>query len=145
MAIIEETVEINCPVEKVFNYVADAKSWPMWHLSMLQAEQTSSGPMGIGMTFGGVNKVMGRRMPWTSKVTEYVANKKWCETISSGSTLIQEQIMFEPTEKGTKFTEIYDMKVGGFLKLFSPMVSSTMQKEMKTNLSSLKSIMEAKA
>jgi uncharacterized protein YndB with AHSA1/START domain len=145
MAIIKETVEIKFPVDKVFAYVADAKSWPKWHLSMLEANQTSSGQMGIGTTFGGVNKVMGRRMPWTSKVTEYVANKKWSETISSGSTLIKEQITCDPIEGGTKFTEVYDMKVGGFLKLLSPMVISSMQKEMKSNLSSLKSILEAKA
>jgi uncharacterized membrane protein len=145
MAVIKETVEIKCPADKVFAYAADAKSWPKWHLSMLEANQTSSGQLGIGTTFGGVNKVMGRRMPWTSKVTEYIANKKWCETISSGSTLIEEQITFDPIEGGTKFTEVYDMKVGGFLKLLSPMVKSSMQKEMKTNLSRLKSILEAKA
>ena len=69
---------------------------------------------------------MGRRIPWTSKITDYVANKRWSETISSG-TLIKEQITFDPIEGGTKFTQIYDMKVGGFLKLFSPMVVRTMR------------------
>ncbi len=142
MAIIEEIVEIKCPVGKVFTYVADAKSWPKWHMSMLEAEQTSSGQVGIGTTFRGANKVMGQRMPWTSKVTEYVANKKWSETISSGSTLIKEQIIFEPIAANTKFIEVYDMKVGGFLKLLSPMVVSSMRKEMKANLVKLKSNLE---
>jgi uncharacterized protein YndB with AHSA1/START domain len=145
MAIIQETIDIKCPVNKVFAFVADAKSWPKWHASMLEANQTSSGQMGIGTMFGGVNKVMGRRMPWTSTVSEYVANKEWSETISSGSTLIKEKITCDPIEGGVKFTEVYDMKVGGFLKLLSPMVISTIQKEMKSNLKSLKSILEAKA
>ena len=30
MAVIKETVEIKCPVDRVFAYVADAKSWPKW-------------------------------------------------------------------------------------------------------------------
>jgi uncharacterized protein YndB with AHSA1/START domain len=145
MAIIQETIDIKYPVDKVFAYVADAKSWPKWHASMMEANQTSSGQMGIGTTFGGVNKVVGRRMPWTSTVSEYVANTEWSETISSGSTIIKEKITCDPIEGGTKFTEVYDMKVGGFLKLLSPMVISTMQKEMKSNLKSLKSILEAKA
>lgn len=85
---------------------------------------------------------MGRRMPWTTKVTECVLNKKWSETISSGSTIIEEQITFDPLNVGTKFTLIYDMKVGGFLKLLAPMVISSMRKEMKTNLSTLKSLLE---
>jgi hypothetical protein len=143
MAIIEETVEIKCPTDKVFVYVAEAKSWPKWHLSMLEAEQTSPGQIEIGTTFRGVNKVMGQRMPWTSKVSEYVLNKKWNETISSGSTIIKEQITVDPINVGTKFTEIYDMKVGGFLKLLAPIVVSSMRKEMRANLSTLKRILEA--
>ena len=144
MAIIQETVEIKCPVDRVFAFVADAKSWPRWHASMLEASQTSSGLMGIGTTFRGVNKVMGRRMPWTSKVTEYALNKKWGETISSGSTMIKEQITFDTIEGGTRFTEVYDLKVGGFLRLLSPMVISSMRKEMKANVGSLKGLLEAK-
>jgi len=143
MAIIKETVDIKCPVDKVFIYVADVKSWPKWHSSMTEANQTSSGQMGIGTTLQGVNKMIGRRMPWTSKVTEYAANKKWSQTISSGSTLAEEQVTFDPMEGGTRVTVTFDIRVGGFLKLLSPMVTGTMRKDLKTNLGSLKSILEA--
>lgn len=53
MARIEETVEIKRPTDKVFVYVTDAKSWPKWHLTMLEAGQTSPGQIGIGTTFRG--------------------------------------------------------------------------------------------
>jgi hypothetical protein len=111
-------------------------------MALLEAEQTSSGQMGNGATFRGTNKVMGRRMPWTSKISEFEPNKKWRETISSGSTLIEEHLTFVSTGEGTKFTQVYDMKVGGFLRLFAQMVTSTMRKQMKTNLSTLKNILE---
>ena len=145
MARIEESVEIKCPADKVFTYVMDAKSWPKWHSAMLEAEGTSPGQMGVGTTFRGANRVMGRRMEWSSKVTEYELNKMWRENITSGSTQIEEHWTFDPVEGGTKFTLVYEMKVGGFLKLFSPMVVSTMRKETKGNLSNLKSILEARA
>jgi uncharacterized membrane protein len=145
MARIEETVKIECPADKVFTYVADAKNWPKWQLSMLEAKQTSSGEMGVGTTFGGVNKVMGRRMAWTSKVTEYERNKTWREVIKSGSTLLDEHLTFYPVDRGTKVTQVYDMKAGGFLKLFAPMMISSMRKEMKNNLSNLKSILEVQS
>ncbi len=89
--------------------------------------------------------MMGRRMVWTSKVTEYDLNKMWGENITSGSMQIEEHLTFDPVEGGTKFTLVYEMKVGGFLKLFSPMVVSTMRKQTKENLSNLKSILEAQA
>ncbi len=143
MAIIEHTIEIKRPINQVFDYFSVAENWPKWHLSMLEAKQTSPGKMETGATCGGINKVMGRRMAWDSKIKEYEPNKKWCETIVSGSTSIEERLTFDPIEGGTKFTEVYDMKVGGFLKLFAPMVVSSMQKEMKANLSKLKEILEA--
>jgi uncharacterized protein YndB with AHSA1/START domain len=142
---IEESVEIKCPVEKVFAYVANAKSWPKWHLSMLEADQTSPGAIGVGATFRGVNKVMGRWRAWTSKVTEYETNKMWRQSIASGGTLIDEHLSFESAGKGTKFTQVYDMKVGGFLRLFAPIVTGTMRKELKTDLTSLKGIVEAQS
>ena len=132
MARIEEAVEIKCPADKVFAYVADAKSWPKWQLSMVEAKKTSPGEMGVGTTFGGVNKVMGRRMAWTSKVTEYERNKAWREVIKSGSTLLDEHLNFYPVEKGTKVTQVYDMKAGGFLKLFAPMMASSVYSDLST-------------
>lgn len=142
---IEESVEINCPIEKVFAYVADARSWPKWHFSMLEADQTSPGAIGVGTTFRGVNKVMGRRRAWTSKVTEYEINTRWQQSITSGGTLIDEHLAFKSVEQGTRFTQVYNMKVGGFLRLFAPIVISTMRKELKTDLSSLKAIVEAQS
>jgi len=57
--------------------------------------------------------------------------------------IIEEHVTYDVTERGTKFTIVYDMKVGGFLKLFSPMVVSSMRKETKKSFSNLKSILEA--
>ncbi len=88
---------------------------------------------------------MGRRMAWTSKVTEYERNKMWREVIRSGSTLLDEHLTFYPVGTGTKVTQMYDMKAGGFLKLFAPMMASSMRKEMKANLSKLKGILENQA
>ena len=142
MARIEESVEIRLPVERVFAYVTDVKNLPKWISSMLEAEQTSPGQMAVGATFRGVNQMMGQRMAWTSKVTEYESNKKTHEAISSGSTLIEENMTFESVEGGTKFTFADDIKVGGLLKLFAPMMTSMMRKQTRGNLNELKHILE---
>jgi len=59
--------------------------------------------------------------------------------------IIEEHLTFDPVEGGTKFTLVYDMKVGGFLKLFSPMVVSSTRKQTKESPINLKSILEAQA
>jgi len=142
---IEESVEIKRPVDQVFAYVADAKTWPRWDSSMLEAEQTSPGQMGIGTTLRGAVRAMGRRMAWTAKVTEYEPNKKWGGTISSGSMLVEGHLIFDPIEGGTKFTRVFDVQLCGVLKLFAPVVVSSMRKETKKSLSNLKSILESQA
>ncbi len=88
---------------------------------------------------------MGRRMAWTSKVTEYERNKAWREAIKSGSTLLDEHLTFSAVERDTKVTQAWDMKAGGFLRLFAPMMASSMRKEMKKNLGNLKNILEVQS
>ena len=145
MARIEESIEIKRPVDKIFAYTTDAKSWPKWQSFILEAEQMSQGQIGIGTTFKGANRMMGLSMKWTAKVTEYETNRKWAKNITCGSMMIEEHVTYVPIEGRIKFTIVYDMKVGGFLKLFSPMVVSSMRKETKKSLSNLKSILEAQA
>jgi len=145
MARIEESMEIKRPADKVFAYTTEAKSWPKWQSFIMEAEQTSQGEIGVGTTFKGTNRMMGLSMKWAAKVTEYEPNRKWAKSITCGSMIIEEHVTYAPIEGGIEFTIVYDMKVGGFLKLFSPMVVSSMRKETKKSLSNLKSILEAQA
>jgi uncharacterized protein YndB with AHSA1/START domain len=143
MARIEESVEIKRPVDKVFAYTTDAKSWPKWQSMLPEAEQTSQGKVGVGTTFKGVVRLMGLGMKWTAEVTEYEPNKHWGKTITSGSIVNKERLICDPTAVGTKFTIVYEMNAGGFMKLFSPMIVCSMRKETKKSLGNLKRLLEA--
>ena len=143
MSRIEESVEINCPVEKAFAFTTDAASWSTWQTIIPEAEQTSKGPVGVGTTFKGTNHLMGRTMKWTAQVTEYEKNKKFGKNITSGSVFTQQHNTYEPAKEGLKFTIVYDMNVNGFLKLLSPMIVRSMRKELKKSLGNLKQILEA--
>jgi len=143
MARIQESVEIKRPADKVFAYTTDAKSWPKWQSTFPEAEQTSQGPVGVGTTFKGMIRMMGLTMKWTSKATEYEPNKKFGKNITCGSITNEQHNTYDPIEGGTKFTIVYDMKVGGLMKLFSPMIVSSTRKALKKALSNLKSVLEA--
>ena len=144
MARIEESIDIKRPVDKVFAYQIEAKNWPKWQSFIPEAEQTSQGPIGVGTTFKGTNHMLGLTMKWTAKATEYEPNMKWVKNITAGSTIIEEHMTFDPIEMGTRFTIVYDMKVGGLMKLFSPMIVSSMRKETRKSLGILKNILEAR-
>jgi uncharacterized membrane protein len=145
MARIEESIEIKCPVEKVFAYTTDAKSWPKWQSIILEAEQTSPGPWSVGATFKGVARVMGRSMRWTAKAAEYEPNKKWRKSIDSGGLSIEENVTYEPAEGRVRFTIAYDVKASGLLKLFSPMAVRSMREQTRKSLENLKIMLETQA
>ncbi|MCJ7742760.1 MAG: hypothetical protein MUO95_08785, partial [Methanoregula sp.] len=77
------------------------------------------------------------------QATEYEKNKKFGKNITSGSVFIEQHNTYNPAKDGLKFTIVYDMKVNGFLKLLSPMIVSSMRKELKKSLGTLKQILEA--
>jgi len=143
MARIEESVEIKRPVDKVFAFTTDAKSWPKWQSTIPEAEQTSQGPVGVGTTFKGTLHMMGLSMKWTAKATEYEPNKKFGKTITCGSLTNEQHNTYDPIEGGTKFTIVYNMKIGGLMKLISPMIVSSTRKALKKALGNLKGVLEA--
>ncbi len=143
MARIEESIEIKRPVDNVFAYTTDAKSWPKWQSFIPEAEQTCQGPMNVGATFKGISRIMGRSMKWTAIATEYESNKKWGKNITCGTMVIEEHVTYDPVGGGTAFTIVYDIKVAGLLKLLSPVMAGSMRKETRKSLGNLKSILEA--
>ena len=145
MARIEESVDIECPVDKVFLYTTEANNWPNWQTIIVEAEKTSQEPVRVGTTFRGVTRMMGLSMKWTAKATEYEPNSKWCKAIDSGSIKIDEYMTYKVRDGVVRFAIVYDMKVGGLFWLFSPMIVSTMRKETKKSLIQLKNILESKA
>ena len=143
MARIEESVEINCPVEKAFAFTIDAKTWNKWQSILPEPEQTSQGPVGIGTTFRSICRLMGRNMEWTARATEYEPLSKFGKEITSGSVFIDQHNTYNPTETGMRFTLVYNLKVGGPLALLSPMLVRSIRKELKQSLSNLKQILES--
>jgi hypothetical protein len=89
--------------------------------------------------------MMGQTSNWTAKLTEYQPYKRWGKVIDSGSVVIDDKLIFDPIEGGTKFTMAYDVKVSGFLKLLSPTIMSSLRKQLKKDVIILKSILEVKA
>jgi hypothetical protein len=131
MTRIEESVEINSSVDKAFAFTTDATSWNKWQSILPEAEQTSPGSVGIGTTFRGSAHLMGRSMKWTAVATENDPNRRFGKNITSGSIFIEQHNTYYPINQGIRFTLTYDMKVGGLLRLLSPLIVRSMQKELK--------------
>ena len=145
MAIIEESINIKSPVNKVFLYTLDIKSWPKWFSSITEAEQTSQGQVGVGTTFTATNKGMGMKVKMTGKVTGYEQNKMWSKDFGGRGLNTKIRYSFVSFNGGTKLIQQFDITITGFMKLFSSMFVNSIHKQMKVALNNLKNILEAQA
>ena len=142
MPTIEESVQISCPVDKVFAYTTDPNSWPKWQ-PFPAVKKTSPGPMGIGSTTKGTIRMMGLTMKWTAEVTEFEPNSKFGKNIKSGPINIREHNTYAPQGESTKITIIYDITLGAIMKPLSPVFVSSMRKTLEKALQDLKANLEA--
>ncbi len=144
MARAEASIVIKRPVKEVSDYLEDMANDPEWQSYVLEAEQTSEGPVGLGTTARGVSSFLGRQLEWTSVVIEYepdvgrsTAHVKW------GPIEFDQTVTLEPVEGGTRVSFLMEGEPRGFFRLADPIVVRMIQRDIEGNLARLKDILEA--
>ena len=61
MPTITQSVMVNRPVEEVWDFIGSFENTTRWSRGVLEARQTSDGPLGVGSTLQTVVKAFGRR------------------------------------------------------------------------------------
>jgi uncharacterized protein YndB with AHSA1/START domain len=74
MPTITQSGTVNRPVEEVWDFISNFENTTRWSRGVLEARQTSDGPLGIGSTLQTVVKAFGRRRTADYLVTEYEPN-----------------------------------------------------------------------
>ena len=145
MARIEAKVEIEAPMEKVFDYVADvAETHAEFFHFVQKVEATSELKQGPGATFRYEAKSGGVKSWFENKVTKYVKNELM-EWKSIAGMRNEGRWTFGPTEKGTQVTFLMDYELpGSYLgkvldKLF---VERQNKNDVNQSLQRLKAILE---
>ncbi len=145
MTKLEQSVVINRPTEEVFAFVADIEKMSQWMSELVEAKQTSEGPVGVGTTYMAVATPLGRRAESTQDVVEYEPNSKFAIKSTSGPVASKDEFTFESVAGGTKVTRVTEAELGGFFKLAEPLVARMLKRQFETNFANLKDILEAQA
>ena len=145
MTKLEESVVINRPTEEVFAFVADIEKMSQWMSELVEAKQTSEGPVGVGTTVNAVANVLGRRAESIQEVAEYEPNSKFTIKSTSGPVASKDKFTFESVAGGTKVTRVTEAELGGFFKLAEPLVARMLRRQFETNFANLKDLLEAQA
>ena len=145
MVRVEASVVINRPLEEVFAFASNHENNMEWQSAVSEVEKTSEGPIGVGTTYRGADRLLGQRIEWTSEVVGYDVNRKVEFKIDAGPLQLEETVTFEPVDGGTRVTPVYEGDPGGFFKLAAPVMVRMFQGQVQGNLDNLRSVLEARA
>ncbi len=145
MTKLDTSVVINRPIEEVFAFATDLEKMTQWMSELVEAKQTSEGPVGVGTTFSAVASPLGRRVESTQEVVAYQLNSKYAIKSASGPVASEDGYTFESVAGGTKVTRVAEAEMSGFFRLAEPLVVRMMRRQFETNFANLKDLLEAQA
>lgn len=142
MVKIEESIMIDRPVEEVWKFITDLSNFPKVETAVLEARQTSAGPIGVGSTC----EIRRKDMTVPQRVIEYEPNRKISNVVTSGpakGSIFTFSV--ETVEGKTRFTYTVDMKFNGFYKLLGPFVTRSGRRESIASVGNVKRLLESEA
>ena len=122
MARVRGCIHIACPVEIVFDAVADQSREPSYNRRMIRSEMTTPGPVGEGSRFRAVARTAGRVVPMTVELVDYLRPHHLGVLTSVDGTIIDGTIDFTPTATGTRMSWDWDVLPEGRMRAVSPLV-----------------------
>lgn len=141
----ESSIGVGRPVADVFAYVSDIRNWPSWQGEIVEAWQTSDGPIGVGTTAKLDIHFLGRRMEADIEVTEYEPGRSYAVRTRSAPVPFTARVACDPEDGGTRITYRGLFEPSGFFKLAEPVLERIGQRQADSEMHTLKELLEAQA
>jgi uncharacterized membrane protein len=146
---VEESVEINRPIEEVFSYTSNAENFPEWAATVVEVRQEEArgrDSLREGVRFTLVQRALGRRFEAPFEVTDYEPNRRYAHRGMEGHPVPVTMIFTcKPlSSDGTRFTLRIEAEPGGFFGLIGPVLERAIRHQMRTNLKTLKALLEGR-
>ncbi len=131
-------MEIEAPIEMVFDLLADHTKHPLWDPSMIEARFSTEGPIINGSKGITIGEFRGKRVESDIYYDAYDRPKWVSGGATSGMVKGKQTCKFTPTEKGTKINWAFEAQFQGFMRLMEPFMKSTLIKQSQETLEALK-------
>jgi len=140
---VQESITINQPVEKIFAFLTDSRNITKWQPDIIEYRATVEGPAQIGTQVTDVRTFLGRKMESVYEITAVEPNKRMCIKSISSPFPYQGNFLFEPeSSSATKLTVDAEIEPKGFFKLVEWMLIGALRKQLETELSVVKQVLE---
>jgi uncharacterized membrane protein len=142
---LEESVEIDRPLEEVLQYVSDVGNYPQWMAHVLEVREQTPGPSQQSGRFVVAIKSVGRRFETPYERTWHEGERRYTDRAVGGPVPDQRwHSSFQEVSGGTRFTRAVDVESGGLLKLLEPLQKRAAERQLRKDLQTLKQVVEAR-
>jgi hypothetical protein len=148
MPVIDETVVIARPAGEVFDFLMLAGNLPRWDSSMIECVQLGGGPVTVGTRYRGASLVLGRRIPWTTEVVEFLPGVRAVSQSVDGplTFTVSYEVSAAPAGTTLRYRLAAESGLSGaFGRAIEPIVERAQTKVVQANLSKLASLLERRA
>ena len=141
----QESIVVERPIEEVFAYLTDPETLPEWQTTVLAVRLETDGPMGPGSRIEETRKFLGRRLDVTMEVLEYDAPQRFALRSRSGPVPLEVTNSLREEGEGTRIDTVIEGEPGGFFRLAETLVARAVERELRSNLETLKDVLESRA
>ena len=142
MKIVEKTILIEAPIDRVFEMACDTSLNPSWIPSLSEVHDIVG--QGIGKTYAWTYQMAGVNLHGSSRCIDWVENDRYT-TVSSGNVESAWRYYFDRTTGGTRFTlkVLYKVPIPVLGRLAEPMLLRRNEREAELAVHNLKGLVEA--
>ena len=142
---VEESIEINRPLEEVFSYVYDVDNCPEWTGPTIGVRKVRPDPPREGDEFTVAIKFLGRHFETPYERTSYEP-KRWYTDRATGGPIPNQEwyYTFEEVSGRTRLTRVVEGEPGGYFKLAYPLIERALKHQVRNDLETLKDLLEAR-
>ena len=143
MPLLQETLEVDRPLDEVFAFVGDFANTKEWDPGIADARMVTDGPIGIGTRYALDVVFNGRTLPMTYVVTEWDPPNR-VVLKGEGSTLTAvDDIRFEATPTGTRIRYSADLRLKGLLRFAEPLLKGRFDETGRRAMAGMRRALEA--
>lgn len=144
MTRVDHTIEIERPIDEVFDFITDPVNDPVWLSSVLDV-RAPGGPIGVGSEFLETMRFLGRRVEVTWRVSEHEPPVRSAAQAIASPVPVNGAFQLERLDGGTRLTISMETDAHGFFALAEPVFRRMAQREIAANAGHLKDLLEAGA
>ena len=143
MSQIETVVEIQRPLEQVFDYLSDLRNMIDWAQGIIEAEQLTPQRGGPGTVYRSVGLLAGRRVASAIKIVQYEPRRMYTSVSGIGPVVFDDRWEFTSKGDSTQVRQVSDIYARGLLAPLGVVAAKLLGKRIADDLRRAKHLLEA--